>query len=140
MSKKILIVDDEPDVLIYLSEILKDNNYQPFSANNAELGLEVLKKIKPDIVCLDIMMPKESGISMYIKIKKSHVFKHVPILIISGIVQEEKFDFRAYVPDKSIPPPDYYFEKPLDVGKFVEAVNKLTFRKSVANDENKQDA
>ena len=140
MERKVLIIDDEPDVVKYLTEILKDNDYTTYSADVVELGMEILEKIKPDLVCLDIMMPKESGISMYVKIRKDERFKHIPVLIISGVVQENEFDFRSYVPDKSIPPPDYFFEKPISIARFMKIVDKFISPDLSTNNREKQDA
>ena len=140
MDKKVLIIDDEPDVIKYLTEILKDNGYTTYSADVVELGMEILEKIKPDLVCLDIMMPKESGISMYVKIRKDERFKHIPVLIISGVVQENEFDFRSYVPDKSIPPPNYFFEKPISIARFMKIVDKFISPDLSTNNREKQDA
>ena len=140
MDKKVLIIDDESDVVKYLTEILKDKGYTAYSADNVDLGMEILEKIKPDLICLDIMMPKESGISMYVKIRKDERFKHIPVLIISGVVQENEFDFRLYVPDKSIPSPDYFFEKPISVAKFMKIVNKFISPDLSTNNREKQDA
>lgn len=140
MERKVLIIDDEPDVIKYLTEILKDNGYTTYSADVVELGMEILEKIKPDLVCLDIMMPKESGISMYVKIRKDERFKHIPVLIISGVVQEDEFNFRSYVPDKSIPPPNYFFEKPIGVAKFMKIVDKFISPDLSTNNREKQDA
>ncbi|MCD6162994.1 MAG: response regulator [candidate division Zixibacteria bacterium] len=139
MDKKVLIIDDEPDVAKYLTEILKDNGYTTYSADNADIGMEVLESIIPDLICLDIMMPMESGISMYVKIRKDERFKHIPVLIISGVVQENEYDFRSYVSDKSIPPPDYFFEKPISVAKFMKIVDKFTSPDLSNNNRGKQD-
>ena len=67
--KKILIVDDEPDILMYLTTFLMDNGYQPLQARSADEAFAVLEKQKPDMICLDIMMPKQSGSALYQKIR-----------------------------------------------------------------------
>ena len=140
MDRKVLIIDDEPDVVKYLTEILKDNGYTTYSADNVDLGWEIMEEIIPDLICLDIMMPKESGISMYVKIRKDERFKHIPVLIISGVVQEDEFNFRSYVPDKSIPPPNYFFEKPISIARFMKIVNKFISPDLSTNNREKQDA
>ena len=90
--KKILIVDDEQDVLRYLTAVLKNNDYMTYSADNARSGFHLLAEVRPDLVCLDIMMPRESGISLYAKMKRNKRFKNIPVLIRSGVVQEEEYD------------------------------------------------
>lgn len=126
MSKgKILIVDDEPDVITYLTAVLENSGYKAFSADNADEGFEMLRIIEPDAICLDIMMPKELGLNMYSRLKKDEIFKNTPVIIISGVVSEENFEFRKLVPDNSIPPPHEYLEKPINRAQFLQIIDKL---------------
>ena len=74
------------------------------------------------------MMPKESGISMYTKLRRTSELKDIPVLIISGVEQAQEFNFRKFVKDKKISPPDRYFEKPIDVDNFVAEVKRLLSR------------
>ena len=123
--KNILIVDDEPDVVVYLSEVLESSNIDIYSAENAEAGLKLAGEVHLDLICLDIMMPGESGLSMYAKLRRTPDLKHIPVIIISGVEQEQEFDFRKFVDDKKTPPPECYFEKPINVDKFVGEVKRL---------------
>jgi DNA-binding response OmpR family regulator len=125
MNNKVLIVDDEQDVAAYLMAILENNDYIPYLANSVEHGFKILETVKPDLICLDIMMPKESGMSMYKQLKQDQALKNIPIIIISGVEQDGEFDFRSYIPDESIPKPDCFMEKPIDVGKYLQAIEQL---------------
>jgi len=125
MGKKILIVDDEQDVVTYLVAVLESNDYTPYSANSVKVGLEMLERVKPDLICLDIMMPKESGFSMYKRLRKNRTSRNIPVMIISGVEQNGEFDFRSYVSDKSIPVPDSFMEKPIDVDRYLQTVKQL---------------
>lgn len=125
MSRKVLIVDDEPDVARYLAMVLRANGFSPVVADSVESGLKIVDELQPDLVCLDIMMPKESGISMYRRLRQGQKTRRIPVIIISGAEQEEKFDFRSYLPEESIPEPDCYMEKPIDVEKYLGAVERL---------------
>ena len=69
MSKKILVVDDEADVRTFLSTVLKKHGYEVIMAHNGGEGLELAKKEKPDLITLDLMMPKQSGTDMYRKLQ-----------------------------------------------------------------------
>jgi CheY-like chemotaxis protein len=124
--KKILIVDDEPDVVAYLTTVLESNGYKSFSAGNIKSAMKLTQEIHPDLICLDIVMPNETGISFYVKLQQDKKFKNIPVIIISGIIESEKFDFRSYVKDTKIPPPECYMEKPLDINSFISNVEKLT--------------
>jgi len=124
-EKKILIIDDEPDVVTYLSAVLEANGYKSYATGNIKTAMEQVKEIRPDLICLDIVMPQETGISFYTRLRQDKRFKTIPVIIISGIVELEKFDFRTYTKDDSIPDPECYMEKPIDVEKYIKKVKHL---------------
>ncbi len=124
-SKKILIIDDEPDVVTYLSAVLEANGYKPYATGDIKTAMEQVKEIVPDLICLDIVMPEETGISFYSRLRQDEELKTIPVIIISGIVELEKFDFHSYTKDDSIPQPECYMEKPINVEKFIKTVNQL---------------
>jgi len=70
-TKSILIVDDEIDVVDYLKLFFEDKSYDTFSASNGQEALEILKKHKPDLITMDISMPKKSGVKLYEELKKT---------------------------------------------------------------------
>ena len=125
-SKKILIIDDEPDVVTYLSAVLEANGYKSYATSNIKTAMEQVEDIRPDLICLDIVMPQETGISFYTRLRQDKEFKNIPVILISGIVELEKFDFRTYKKDDSIPVPECYMEKPIDVEKYIQKVKQLT--------------
>jgi CheY-like chemotaxis protein len=126
MQKKILIVDDEPDVVAYLTAVLETSGYKTYAAGDIKTALQMLQKTHPALVCLDIVMPNETGISFYIRLKQEKGLKQIPVIIISGIIESGKFDFRSYVKDLSIPPPECYMEKPINVKEFIQNIERLT--------------
>ena len=126
LSTKILIIDDEPDVNTYLEAVLKSNGYETYSISNVESAMDKVKEIHPKLICLDIMMPRETGISFYSKLRKDKDFCKTPVIIISGVVESEKFNIYSFVSDKSIPAPECYMEKPINVEKFIKKVKQLT--------------
>ena len=117
MSKTIMIVDDEPDTLTYLTIFLERNGYKTITAANGEEGLEKVKEEKVDLICLDIMMPKKSGVGFYRLIKKEKDLKDIPIIIITGFTKDmnPKMDFERFLSErKTVPKPEGYLEKPID--------------------------
>jgi two-component system, OmpR family, phosphate regulon response regulator PhoB len=124
-NKKILLVDDEPDIRSYLCSVLEENNFRAYTADNVQSGLQLLEESEPDLVCLDIMMPKRSGISMYAAMKENEKFRRIPVIIISGIIEEGKFDFRKFLSDESVPPPEQYLEKPIKIDEFIALIKSL---------------
>ena len=121
--KKILIIDDEPNIVFYLKTLLEDHNYAPLIAYEADDGLRIAYEESPDCICLDIMMPKKSGITLYKELKKDKKLKHIPVIIISGVENAHSFKepkFRRLIPDRRIPEPVAFFEKPINVQAFIE--------------------
>ena len=130
---KIVVVDDEADVLTYLATVLRNEGYRVDTADNADRGWELMESEHPDLVCLDIMMPKKSGISLYTQMKDSKELRQTPVIIISGVIQSGQFDFREYVSDESVRAPEAYFEKPIEVRRFLQEVRVLTGRSQQHN-------
>ncbi|MFH1372201.1 MAG: response regulator [bacterium] len=130
MSHKVLIVDDEPDVATYLSMILRTNGYVTAVADSVESSLEVLQDFHPDLICLDIMMPGKLGVSLYTHLKQDITLKRIPVIVVSGALQDDQSDFHSYLSDESIPVPDYIMEKPVNVEEFTAAVKQLITSRS----------
>jgi len=136
MAKKILVIDDEPDVVTYLTTLLEENGYQVTGAADGKEGLAKIKESKPDLICLDVLMPEKSGIGLYRELKKSDDYKSIPVIIITGF-HEENFpmiDFRKFIYERSIPGPEGYLEKPIDREKFLQVVKDAVERKVVKID------
>ncbi|MGD8412691.1 MAG: response regulator [Candidatus Latescibacterota bacterium] len=124
--KKVLIIDDEPDIVTYLTLLLENHGYDVVSAPDGEKGLELARSKDPDLVCLDIMMPRKSGVALYQQIKTDPGLNALPCIIISAYESAYSFKgeaFRRLVPDKSIPEPLRFFEKPLDIKMFLDFID-----------------
>lgn len=87
-KKKILIVEDEQPIVKILKEKLK--KYELYSAGNGIEGLEMAKKIKPDLILLDLIMPKMDGTEMLKKLRSTSWGKHIPVMILSNLSYTEK--------------------------------------------------
>ncbi len=85
MAKKILIVDDDPIIVKYISNVLEDNGYETCTADDGVKAYEMLKKEKPDLITLDLSMPEEWGTRFYRKMSKEEEFKNIPVIVISGL-------------------------------------------------------
>jgi CheY-like chemotaxis protein len=126
MKKRILIIDDEPDVITYLTAVLKANGYETFAISDIKKAMDRVKEVDPDLICLDIVMPHETGISIYSKLREDKSLSKIPVIIISGVVERGKFDFHSYVSDDSMPLPEECMEKPIDVENFINKIEDLT--------------
>ncbi len=125
MSKKILIVDDEPDVVTYLSTFLNDNGFDTVSAKNGKECFQMAKSEKPDLITLDITMPEESGVRAFRNLQECEETKHIPIIIITGVTT----DFKDFISSrKQVSPPTAYYEKPIDRIEFLEKVKEILIK------------
>ena len=120
--KKILIVDDESDIVKYLSALLEDNNYEIISAVNGKECYEKAIAEKPDLITLDITMPLESGVRAFRDLQENEVTKNIPVIIITGVTH----DFEKFISTrKQVHPPIAYFDKPIDKEKLLETIKGI---------------
>jgi CheY-like chemotaxis protein len=121
-KKTILIVDDEPDMLTFLSTLFEDNGYATVKARDGNEALSKVKEKAPDLVTLDITMPNKSGVRFYREMKESAVWRKVPIIIVTGVSGE----FKTFISTrKQVPPPEGYLSKPIDHAEILNLVKKL---------------
>ena len=83
--KRILIIDDEEDVITYLSTLFIDNGYEVTSANDGKVGVQKAIAEDPDLITLDISMPEESGVRTLRDLQNNEVTKNTPVIIVTGV-------------------------------------------------------
>jgi CheY-like chemotaxis protein len=125
MTKKVLIVDDEPEAIDFASAVLEENGYISISAEDGIEGMEKVRAEKPGLVLLDIMMPGKGGIAMYRDLRKDEETKDIPVIIITGVARGQRFEESMMRKDPDIPPPDGYIEKPMKPEGLLSLVKKL---------------
>lgn len=119
---KILVIDDEPDLVTYLTTLLQDEGYATMAAENGEEALAKAKADTPDLISLDISMPEESGVKFYRQVCGDATLSKVPVIIVTGISE----DFRQFIHGrKQVPPPAGYLQKPIDRDEFLKLVQQL---------------
>ena len=84
-KRQILVIDDEKDVVEFLTQLLEDNGYRVSSANDGIEAMEVVSKEKPDLILLDLQMPEETGTGFYRKLQHKKEYKSIPVIVISGL-------------------------------------------------------
>jgi len=127
-TRKVLILDDEPDVVAYLEMLLQDNGYETVKAADGKQGYEVAKREKPDLVCLDINMPEESGVRFYRNLKDDPDLGRTPVLIVTAVtgLGGDPEPFRKFLGRwKHVPAPEGFFAKPIDREAFLAKVKEL---------------
>jgi DNA-binding response OmpR family regulator len=129
VRKKILIVDDELDIRIFLCNLLGNCGYEPIDAGDIDEGMQKAEREKPELIILDVTMPKETGIQMYRALKAHEDLKHVPVIMVSTIDQKTFSYYKKFqgMPRyKGFPDPGAYLEKPLEAEELIELVRTLT--------------
>lgn len=114
-KKKVLVVDDELDMRIFISTVFETSGYEAVTARDGKDGLTKARNLLPDLIILDIMMPGEGGVLMYRHLKSDPELKHIPVLMLSGVGKQTFFHYLKMMniqPDDAIPEPEAYVEKP----------------------------
>lgn len=128
MAKKVLVVDDDPDVRLFSVTVLEENGYTPLEAANGEEGLKMIKQEKPELVILDVLMPRQSGIRLYRELKTDKSLKNIPIIILSGIAKKTFLRSQKALTEfggKEVPEPKIYLEKPVEPEVLAEEIKKI---------------
>ena len=128
MAKKVLVVDDDPDVRLFSVIVLEENGYTPLEAANGEEGLKMIKKEKPELIILDVLMPRQSGIRLYRELKTDKSFKDIPIIILSGIAKKTFLRSQKALTEfggKEVPEPKIYLEKPVEPEILAGEINNI---------------
>jgi len=121
-SKKILIVDDEEDILTYFEAIFNDNGYDTLLARDGIKGFELAKSEKPDLITLDITMPKQSGLKIYRQLKDHPELKNIPVIIITAVNDS----FKIFIDKlKEVEPPKGILNKPIDPQEILKVVRGI---------------
>lgn len=128
--KKILLVDDEQDIVETLKFVLESEGYTCYCAYNGEDGLKLAKEIIPDLMILDIMMPKINGFKISRLLKYDAKYKNIPIIMLTARSQES---------DKQIGEEtgaDVYITKPFDLEEVLSTVARLINKNEEVKEEN----
>lgn len=121
-KKKVIVIDDEPDMVTFLTLLLEDNGYATVSAKDGQEGIEKVRTEHPDLVLLDITMPEKSGVRFYREIRGDSELKSIPVVIVTGVAKEFK-DFIST--RRQVPPPDGFISKPIEKQELLDIVARL---------------
>ncbi|MFH2009501.1 MAG: response regulator [bacterium] len=115
MGNKILVVDDEPDIVEYLSDILQERGYTVRSADNGITAFEQVQAERPDLILLDVEMPQETGTGFYRKLTRRSELRDIPVIIVSG------YHSRHVAVSKGVP----VLDKPINEAVLLSEVARL---------------
>lgn len=117
--KKILIVDDEPNIIMSLEYTFRKNNFEVFIARDGQEALDILETNFPDVIILDIMMPMVDGFATLEQIRKDDNLQHTKVMFLSAKNKESDIEKGLALGA------DAYMTKPFSIKKVVEKVEEL---------------
>lgn len=127
---KILVIDDDPDILVAVCTILEAHNHHVVTAPNGARGLEILRLEKPDLIILDLLMPQMDGFAFLktIGLPTWSKFGKLPIILLTSI-KKDVAD-RRYELEMGMPlPVNAYLEKPVNPRSLIDRVEWLLAKK-----------
>ncbi len=119
-KRRLLIVDDEPDLADMIKFRLESNGYEILLANDGQQALEVARKERPDLIILDLMLPKMDGYKVCGLLKKDARYANIPIIIFTAKAQEEDKKLSQEVGANA------YLSKPFEPKILLEKIRELT--------------
>lgn len=127
-AKRILVVDDEQTVCLYLARLFQEHGYSVACARDGYEAADQVKQARPDLITLDLAMPNKSGVKFYREMKSTPALSCVPIVFVtamSGAGGNPRDAERFYAARYQVPPPDGFVAKPIDPDEMIGLVNRL---------------
>ena len=128
MPTNIMIVDDEEDIKTYLTAVLEDSGFQTCTVDEGENIIKALEHHQPDLVLLDVMMPRRSGISIFRDLRTTPGISEIPVALISGIEKATglfRDEFKMPQDGRAIRPPDGFIEKPIRIEQLIDVIENI---------------
>jgi len=147
MSKRVLVVDDDENTRRFLSVALEANGYEAVTAEDGDDGFQKVQDEKPDLILLDVMMPKKTGFVLFKQLRRKDEFKDIPVIMLTAVAEvleedesqaegettERPFDSLrdslrkaiAKMRDEGVVKPEVFMDKPIDPENLIEEVKRL---------------
>src|SRR3989344_74508 len=118
-KKKILAVEDEPDLLMLLQRKLTDSGFEAIGVPTGGQALEAIRKSKPDLILLDILLPDIDGITILTELVKTEATRKIPVIILSNLADEGSFEQAKAIGDY-----EYLIKAKTPLDEVVSHINK----------------
>jgi CheY-like chemotaxis protein len=120
----VLIVDDEEDVATYFASVLSEAGINVLTANDGHEALEVLQRQVPDLISLDLVMPRKSGIRVLMELRKNREWSRIPVIIVTAHARDPKIqrDLSEVLADSTMVGPSLYLDKPVTPHSYLRNV------------------
>ena len=127
--KKVLVVDDEADMRIFVSTVIETSGFEPVAAEDGTQALALARSDAPSLVILDVMMPSiDDGIQAYLQFRTDEMLNQIPIIMLSAVAKKTFFHtIRMLSPyrGQAIPEPEAYMEKPPDANELIRLIDDI---------------
>ncbi|MEF2146608.1 MAG: response regulator [Desulfovibrionaceae bacterium] len=126
--RKVLVVDDEMHLRIFLTTAFETAGYEVMAAPNGKKGLELARELRPDLITLDLMMPGEGGVTMYQGLQLDPELRRIPVIMVSAVEARtflHSLKMMAAGRGEELPEPAAYEEKPPNPGRLVRLAAEL---------------
>jgi len=120
---EVVVVDDEPDVATYFAAVLERHGFVPHVARNATEGFALVKGLRPDVVCIDVVMPEESGVTLLRRIRDDAEVRDTPVILVSALKPDAP-PLGGPGQDAPVPVAEAYLEKPPSREALIAAVER----------------
>ncbi len=124
-QRSAVVIDDEDDIVAFLTSILEENDFVVRSANEASSGEDLIRESRPDVVLMDLMMPGRSGIQLFARLRADAALKDLPIIMVSGIKEQMNIDWAEISKQMKARKPDAFVEKPIDPEGLVQVIESV---------------
>ena len=126
--KKVLVVDDDVDIRKVVSKLVEKSGYEAIEAKDGVEGMGKVREHKPDLIILDMLMPKESGVRMYHELKTEESLRDIPVIVLSAIPKKSFLKSQKVLDEfagQSVPEPEAYIEKPEEPEELIALMKKI---------------
>jgi Fe-S oxidoreductase/CheY-like chemotaxis protein len=113
-GRKILVVDDEEDVRLFLTTVFEDAGAEVITATDGDEAVAMASEHQPDLISLDLSMPGKDGVEAFVELRKTPETEEIPVCVVTGHPE-----FRQVIYDRPVAPPEGYLGKPVDEDKLV---------------------
>jgi len=123
----VLVVDDEPDVVTYLSSVLEDAGIRVLTAHDGDSALEIIRSEGVDLISLDLVMPRKSGIRLLVELRKNKALARIPVIFVTGHAHDPgvRRDVTEALAGSTMAGPAMYLEKPVTPGSYLAHICRI---------------
>ena len=126
---RILIIDDDPDIIEAMTVVLENRGYEVRSAQDGDQGMVRVKEARPDLIILDVMMRTSlEGFELSRELKHNAEYNDIPILMLTAVKQKKGLDFKSAAGDEDWLPVEEFLDKPVKPDLLLEKVGDLLQR------------